>query len=99
MVREHTYRRETETDNAAQIRVMRKQIRALQKNVEELNAAVEDIFSVFAYMADEEDECEEECRCDTCEREHCDCEDTPVETEKEPRKPVIVRVTRKVRYS
>lgn len=53
MVREHTYRRETETDNAAQIRVMRKQIRALQKNVEELNAAVEDIFSVFAYMADE----------------------------------------------
>lgn len=99
MVREHTYRREAETDNAAQIRVMRKQIRALQKNVEELNAAVEDIFSVFAYMADEEDECEEKCRCDTCEREHCDCEDTPAETEKEPRKPVIVRVTRKVRYS
>ena len=84
MVREHTYRRETETDNAAQIRVMRKQIRALQKNVEELNAAVE---------------CEEECRCDTCEREHCDCEGTPEETEREPRKPVIVRVTRKVRYS
>ena len=70
MVREHTYRREAETDNAAQIRVMRKQIRALQKNVEELNAAVEDIFSVFAYMADEEGEGEEECCCDTCEREH-----------------------------
>lgn len=99
MVREHTYRRETETDNAAQIRVMRKQIRALQKNVEELNAAVEDIFSVFAYMADEEGDGEEECCCDTCEREHCDCQDAPEETEKGPRKPVIVRVTRKVRYS
>lgn len=99
MVKEHTYKRLDGPDNAAKIRVMRKQIRALQKNVEELNAAVEDIFSVFAYMADEEDECEEECRCDTCEREHCDCEGTPAETEKEPRKPVIVRVTRKVRYS
>ena len=99
MVREHTYRREAEADNAAQIRVMRKQIRALQKNIEELNAAVEDIFSVFAYMADEEGEGEEACCCDTCEREPCDCQDAPEETEKGPRKPVIVRVTRKVRYS
>lgn len=99
MVKEHTYKRLDGPDYAGQIRVMHKQIRALQKNVEELNAAVEDIFSVFAYMADEEGECEEECRCDTCEREHCDCGDEPEEVEETRREPVIVKVTRKVRYS
>ena len=99
MVREHTYRREAEADSAAQIRVMRKQIRALQKDVEALSAAVEDIFSVFAYMADENDECEEECNCDGCEHECCDCEEEPEEHEEVRRKPVVVRVTRRVRYS
>ena len=99
MVREHTYRREAETDQAAQIRVMRKQIRALQKDVEELSAAVEDIFSVFAYMSGENDEHEEECHCDACDCEHCDCKDTTEEPEEPQRKPVIVHVTRKIRYS
>ena len=98
MVKEHTYKRLDGPDYAGQIRVMHKQIRALQKNVEELNAAVEDIFAVFAYMA-EDDECDEECSCDACEYEHCTCGDEPEAIEETRREPVIVKVTRKVRYS
>lgn len=99
MVREHTYTNDTDKSLESQVRVMRKQIRALQKNVEDLQAAVEDIFSVFAYITEDDGECDEGYHCDACESEHCDCGDTPVETEREPRKPIIVRVTRKVRYS
>lgn len=102
MVKEHTYKRLDGPDYAGQIRVMHKQIRALQKNVEELNAAVEDIFRFslkkVSYMA-EDDGCDEECNCDACEYERCECGDEPEEVEETRREPVIVKVTRKVRYS